>query len=85
MSSTFELTETFAYSYISIACIIGFLYGIYNWYAVSSIEIRNDIETKSGIAVIEEAPLRELEENSRKISEVKIILIKRKKNLMLLK
>ena len=27
-------------------------------------------ETKSGIAVIEETPLRELEENSKKISEV---------------
>ena len=76
MSTQFELNETFAYSYVSIACIIGFLYGIYNWYSVSSIDIRNDLETKSGIAVIEETPLRELEENSRKISEVIFFILR---------
>lgn len=73
MSPQFELTETFAYSYVSISCIIGFLYGLYNWYSVSSIELRNDLETKSGIAIIEETPLKELEENSKKISKVKIL------------
>jgi hypothetical protein len=70
MSSNFEINEAFSYSYISIACIFGFLYGMYNWYSVSSIDIRNDLGIKYGISVIEETPLRELEENSRKIGEV---------------
>ncbi len=74
MSSNYEINETFAYCYISIACIIGFLYGMYNWYSVSSIDIKNNLDIKYGTTVIEENLLKELYENSKKISDVKFYI-----------
>jgi len=67
----FEINESISYTYVSIACIIGFIYGLYNWYSVSSIELKSESEGKDGITVLEEAQLNELKQNSKKISDVK--------------
>lgn len=34
-----DLTFGFSYTFIFGSCILGFLYGIYNWYMVMSIDI----------------------------------------------
>jgi len=67
---TLEINETFSYIYISLSCIIGFAYGIFNWYRVSSIELKNESESKEGISDVEESQLKELKIYSKKISDV---------------
>jgi len=72
---TIEINEKLCYIYVSITCVIGFIYGIYNWYTVSSIELKSESEGKEGISDLEESQLKELKLNSQKISDVKKKLI----------
>lgn len=68
----YEIDVNSAYIFISSACTIGFLFGIYNWYGVSSIEIKNEDEDNSELKKIDEITLNNLLKFCNQISEVKI-------------
>ena len=69
----YEIDVNSAYIFISTACTIGFLFGIYNWYCVCSIEIKNEDSDKTEFKQIDQITLNKLIEFSKQISEVKII------------
>lgn len=45
----YEIDVNSAYIFISSACTIGLLFGMYNWYTVLSIEVKNEINDKNDI------------------------------------
>ena len=63
-----------AYIFISSSCIIGFLFGLFNWYAVTSIELKND-EISAETKQINKQTLDKLIDYNQKISHVNIIFI----------
>jgi hypothetical protein len=67
----YEIDVNSAYIFISSACIIGFLFGLYNWYSVSSIEIKNAEEDEKGeLNQIDAQTLSNLLKYCNQISEV---------------
>jgi hypothetical protein len=66
----YEIDTNSSYIFISSACAIGFLFGIYNWYSVSSIKLENDNDIKSETKQINENTLKKLREYNEKISDV---------------
>lgn len=67
----FEINTTSAYIYISCTCIIGFMFGLWNWSIVSSIELKNNPDEKDGeVQEIPQKKLDDLIDSCRKISEV---------------
>jgi hypothetical protein len=60
-----------AYIFISSSCLIGFLFGLFNWYSVTSIELKNEENsTDSGIKNINTETLNKLKDYNEKISHV---------------
>jgi len=67
----YEIDVNSAYIFISSACIIGFLFGLYNWYSVSLIEIKNSEEDEKGELIqIDAQTLSNLLKYCNQISEV---------------
>jgi uncharacterized membrane protein SpoIIM required for sporulation len=66
----YEIDPFSAYIFISSACGIGFLFGLFNWYSVASIELKNDDQISSETNQIKEETLVKLREFNQKISDV---------------
>jgi hypothetical protein len=66
----YEIDVNSAYIFISSACMIGFLFGLYNWYTVSSLEIKNEIDDKKELKEIDAKTLASLLKFYGQISEV---------------
>lgn len=43
-----DLSFTFAYTYTFVACAVGFLFGIWNWYVVTSIDTEENVQSNEG-------------------------------------
>ena len=56
---------------ISSCCLIGFLFGLFNWYSVASIELKNDEQNSSETKQINQQTLEKLIDYNQKISHVK--------------
>lgn len=57
--------------FISSSCLIGFLFGIFNWYSVTSIELKNDDQVSTETKQINSTTLEKLVDYNKKISHVK--------------
>ena len=66
-----EIDPNSAYIFISCSCLIGFLFGLFNWYAVTSIELKNDEQITAETKHINEQTLVKLRDYNQKISDVK--------------
>lgn len=66
----YEIDVNSAYIFISSACTIGFLFGLYNWYSVSSIEVKNQEDEKGELKQIDDQTLNNLIKFCNQISEV---------------
>jgi len=66
----YEIDVNSAYIFISTACTIGFLFGLYNWYTVSSIEIKNQDDEKGELKQIDTETLGNLLKFCNQISEL---------------
>lgn len=66
----YEIDTISAYIFISSACMIGFLFGLYNWYTVSSIEVKNEEDEKGELKQIDAQTLSNLLKYCNQISEV---------------
>jgi hypothetical protein len=66
----YQIEEKSAYIFISCSCFIGFIFGLFNWYSVTSIELKNDSTSNEEIKQINENTLAKLIEFNKKISEV---------------
>jgi hypothetical protein len=68
----YQIDESSAYIFISSACLIGFLFGLFNWYSVISIELKNEDKDSDNneIKQINEKTLAKLIEFNKKISDV---------------
>ena len=60
-----------AYIFISSSCVIGFLFGLFNWYSVMSIELKNDDQISAETKQINKQTLDKLIDYNQKISHVK--------------
>ncbi len=67
----YEIDVNSAYIFISSACTIGFLFGMYNWYTVHSIDIKNQEDEKGELKQIDTVTLEKLLKYCNQISEVK--------------
>ena len=67
----YEIDPNKAYIFISSSCLIGFLFGLFNWYNVTSIELKNDDQITSETKHINEQTLVKLRDYNQKISDVK--------------
>lgn len=65
-----EISSNSAYIFISSSCFIGFLFGIFNWYSVTSIELKNDEQITPETRQISEQILGKLRDYNQKISDV---------------
>ena len=63
-----------AYIFISSSCIIGFLFGLFNWYQVTSIVLENE-PTSADTKQIDKNTLAKLIDYNKKIAYVKYNLI----------
>ena len=70
----YEIDPKSCYIFISSTCLIGFLFGLFNWYAVTSIELKND-EISAETKQINKQTLDKLIDYNQKISHVNIIFI----------
>lgn len=70
-----EIDSKSAYIFISSSCLIGFLFGLYNWYSVTSIELKNDEQITPETRQINEEILGKLCDYNKKISDVIIFYI----------
>jgi hypothetical protein len=68
----YEIDVNSAYIFISSACTIGFLFGLFNWYTVTSIEIKNEEDDKGELKQIDAETLSNLLKYCGQIREVKI-------------
>lgn len=68
----YEIDSISAYVFISSACMIGFLFGIYNWYSVASLELKNEDSNKEETREINKTTLENLIDFHEKIKEVKL-------------
>lgn len=68
----YEIDVNSAYIFISSACTIGFLFGLFNWYTVTSIEIKNEEDDKGELKQIDTQTLSNLLKFCGQIREVKI-------------
>ena len=59
-----------AYIFISSSCLIGFLFGLYNWYQVTSIVLENEA-TSAETKQIDSKTLEKLIDYNKKIAKVK--------------
>ncbi len=64
-----SLSHTAAYCYIAFACILGLIYGIYNWCKVTNIDTLN-AETNNQRIVLKDDQIKEMNDTSQKIAEV---------------
>jgi hypothetical protein len=65
------LDLTFAYSFILSSCLIGFIFGVWNWYSVMSVKI-NKKDQDSEKSLLNDENYNLMEEISEKIQNVKI-------------
>jgi len=72
----YEIDPNSAYIFISSACLIGFLFGLFNWYSVTSIELKNEESNNGEIKQINEETLSKLIDFNKKISDVKYFFFK---------
>lgn len=70
----YEIDVNSAYIFISCSCLIGFLFGLYNWHIVSCVEIKNEEEENSDLKKIDDITLNNLLKYCSQISEVIIKL-----------
>lgn len=66
----YQINESSAYIFISSSCLIGFLFGLLNWYYVTSIELKNEASTNGEIKQINERTLTKLIDFHNKIKDV---------------
>lgn len=66
----YEIDVNSAYIFISSACTIGFLFGSYNWYTVSSIDVKNHEDEKGQLKQIDTKTLENLLKFCNQISDV---------------
>lgn len=57
--------------FISSSCLIGFLFGLFNWYSVTSIELKNDEQITAESKQINQQTLDKLIDFNQKIRHVK--------------
>jgi len=67
----YEIDLNSAYYFITSACLIGFLFGIYNWYSVNSIELKNEADEKGELQQIDDETLKAIIKFSEHIRKVK--------------
>lgn len=66
-----ELTFNLVYLYILSACVIGFLYGIFNWIAVMSISVDNKFKDgEEGRTPVKDEEIVQMNLIAEKIQEV---------------
>lgn len=65
-----EFDPNIAYIFISSSCLIGFLFGLFNWYSVTSIELKNEEQISAETKQINQETLNKLIDYNQKISFV---------------